>query len=125
MQQQRCRYRGKICSCTIVAGADTGTDFAIVTRALITPGWQAAACSKPLLLDFQLGLEQEIAAGEADTGHAPVSASPPPPLPGHGKKLKVKDSSGTKVTPAAKAPCIFQQLRISLTLKEMVFLKGT
>lgn len=41
-----------------------------------------------------------------------------------GKELKVKGSWGTKVTPAAKVPCIFQQSRVSLALQEMVFLKS-
>lgn len=48
--------------------ADTGP--AVVTHASMTPGWQAAACSKPPL-GFQL--EQQTTAGEAAAQRAPTA----------------------------------------------------
>lgn len=39
------------------------------------------------------------------------------------KELKMKSSLGTKVTPAAEAPCIFQHGTVSLALQELLVLK--
>ena len=40
------------------------------------------------------------------------------------KELRVKGFQGRKVTPAAKAPCVFQQPRVSLTSQDMLFWKS-
>lgn len=40
------------------------------------------------------------------------------------KELEVKGSQGRKVAPTAKAPCVLQQPRLSLTLQEIVFQKS-
>lgn len=40
------------------------------------------------------------------------------------KELEAKGPQGRKVTPAAKAPCVLQQPRVTPTLQETVFRKS-